>query len=117
MSKLIDNYKLKKQERKNFETWNNKPNSENRYQNNEFAISIAHCKAPVLIRAGQHCQGGTNYWETENGINLVILEYLVENWDEIAPDILARLKAKEMEALKACQTFIDEMQAMIDNCD
>lgn len=116
MSRLLDEYNLKKQARKNFETWNNKPNSENKYQNSKFDISIVHCRAPILVRAGQHCCGGKNYWETEQDTNLMILEYLVENWSSIAPDILNRLKAKEKEALKSCQIFIDEMQEMIDNC-
>jgi len=96
--------------------WNNLPNG-TRYQGDKFDISVAHCKPPKLCRAGQQSCGGRNYWETEEAFNNTILEYIVENWESIYPDVRQRMKDKEAKALQACQSFIDDMQSRIDGVD
>lgn len=113
MSNLMREWKDAENNLKAFEFWQNLPNTKDRNDRFSFQISKAHCKPPMLCRAGQHTTGGKNYWETEKAINQAILEYLVDNWDTIAPFIRYRLQEKERDALIQCQSFIDEMQAQI----
>ncbi len=109
---LLTNYKKAKKDRENAESWNNLPNGQ-KYMSDKFKISIAHCQRPKLCRAGQQSQGGKNYWSTEEAFDSAILEHIVENWDKICPDVLARLAKKEKDALILCQSFIDKMQEEI----
>lgn len=92
--------------------WQNLPNGP-RYGNDTFAISLAHCKAPVLVRAGQQDCGGQNYWETERELNQAILEYIVKDWKEIYPKVIAMMEKKEKDALLDLQSYVDSMQNMI----
>lgn len=108
----IHAWKKAKKSRESAESWNNLPNG-NKYQNDSFAISLAHCKAPQLNRAGQQHCGGQNYWETEAGFNEAILEHIVKDWTSIYPKVLDILKNKEAAKLQACQEYINQMQAFI----
>ena len=95
--------------------WNGLPFGEKYTPQDTFAISKAHCTAPVLVRAGQkHC-GGTNYWNTEKEFNNAIRDFLVDNWDAIYPKVIARMQAKEDQALLDCQEYIDQLQSLINN--
>ena len=109
----VKTWKEAQQTRKGAESWNNLPSGP-KYQNDSFKISVQHCKAPVLMRAGQSHAGGQNYWETEKDFNKAILEWLVGNWSKVYPEVLEILKEKERKALKDCQEYVDTMQAMID---
>jgi hypothetical protein len=111
--KRIIAYHGAKEAREEAEKWNNLPHGQ-KYKDDEFDISAAHCKAPSLVRVGQKRQGGQNHWVSERGLNQAILEYLASTWDEHFPRILNILKEKEQKALKDCQSYIDEMQGMID---
>lgn len=85
---------------------NNKPS---------FYISPAHCSVPQLVRAGQFSTGGENYHKTEREANIAILEYLIENWEEIGPKVEAILEEKARKSLIACQEYVTEMQTLIDS--
>jgi hypothetical protein len=111
--KKIEKWQRCKTEREQAEEWEALPRGP-RYQNDKFEISIAHCKAPQLTRAGQQTSGGKNYWETGEKFNLAILEYIVDNWESISIDVLERLRQKEIAALRDCQQYVDEMQKLID---
>lgn len=95
------------------ERWNNLPNGP-KYMNDTFAIYTNQSKAPTLIRYGQQYVGGTNYWESPKEMNLAILEYLARNWDSIYPEVLKSMKEDESKALQDCQSWVSEMQALID---
>ncbi|MDY6896176.1 MAG: hypothetical protein SVO01_12300 [Thermotogota bacterium] len=111
--KRIIAYHGAKEAREKAEEWNNLPHGR-KYQDDTFDISVAQSKVPSLIRIGQQKHGGQNYWESNSKFNQAILEYLVSTWDEHFPRILNILKEKEQKALKDCQSYIDEMQSMID---
>lgn len=113
MSELMKRWKDAENNLKAFDSWQNLPKTKGRSERDSFGLNKAHCKPPVLCREGQHTTGGKNYWETEKATNQVILEYLVDNWDTIAPFIRSRLQEKETYALIKCQSFIDEMQTQI----
>ena len=113
MDDRIKKWKQAESARKNAEKWNDLPNSKKDIHYSEFKISIAHCSPPKLVRSGQQHCGGKNYWDTEEGFNQAILKYLVDNWDDHYPKILEILKAKELDALMACQSYIDEMQELL----
>jgi hypothetical protein len=106
-------YTNAKRARVEAEKWNALPEGK-KYQNSTFSISPAHCKKPMLCRAGQQSCGGHNYWETEEPFNTAILDCIVAEWETLYPKVLAILKEKERMALKNCQAFIDEMQQAID---
>lgn len=114
--KLIEIWQRAKIATETAEEWNNLPDG-TKYENSTFQISTAHCKAPQLTRTGQQYHSGKNYWETKAEFNLTILEYIIDNWKEIYPKVLDRMKLKEREALKACKSYIDEMQRLIDEAE
>lgn len=112
MDERLKQWQDAKDTREAAEKWNNLHGP--RYRNDDFEISIAHCTAPKLTRAGQqNCGGQTNYWETKPEFNLAILEYLIFHWKEIYPHVLEILKKKEQLALENCQSYIDEIQNII----
>ena len=92
--------------------WQRLPNGP-KYQNDSFAISIAHCKAPQLVRAGQQSCGGNNYWETGKELNQAILEFLVKNWNGIYPEVIKIMEDKEKAALLDLQSYVDSVQNLI----
>lgn len=112
-TKLIDNYNKAKSSRQKAKEWQDLPNCERYTKDHKFEISLAHCDPPGLTRAGQRYAGDNNYWKTESDFNKAILKYLVENWEDIYPSVLKKLKQKEQEAIQDCQSFIDDMQNMI----
>lgn len=114
MKNLLENYERFKRDRKGAEAWNNLPNGPKYDSSTIFAISTAHCKAPLLCRAGQQSQGGETYWETDAPLNNAILRYIAEHWEEIWPSVLEIMQNKEENALLECQTFINDMQEAID---
>lgn len=109
----IENWEKAKYTREKAEDWQNLPKGQ-KYRQDTFEISTAHCKAPTLCRAGQQSCGGQNYWETGKEFNQAILEYLVSDWDNVWPKVHEILKEKERSALEDCQSFVNEMQALID---
>jgi hypothetical protein len=112
MSDLVNKWHEAKRARAQAEEWNYLPKGQS-YSNSTFQISQAHSKAPVLVRHGQQVCGGTNYWETDKAFNDAILTHVVESWSGIYPHVLEVLIRREREALKACQAYVDEMQAAI----
>jgi len=113
MDSLINNWKKAESTRAEAEQWNDLPNGR-KYQNDTFAISKPHCKAPQLTRAGQHSSGGQNYWETAEGFNNAIIKHIVSDWENIYPKVLEILKKEENEALVACQSYVTDLQGLID---
>lgn len=110
---LVKNWKNNKLATESTKEWNNLPHGPS-YCNSSFEISIAHCKAPILERMGQQEAGGQSYWKTNANFNYMILKYLVYNWDEHYPKIIKMMEDQEKESLKACQSYIDELQQLID---
>lgn len=98
---------------KNAKYWHELPHGQSYASGDSFKISIAHCKAPMLMRAGQQTCGGQNYWETEATFNQAILEHLVEDWRNIYLKVIKILEEKERKALVACQEYVTEMQSLI----
>ena len=110
---MVGKWKKAKLERESAEKWNNLPKGK-RYQNDDFGLMVSHSTAPMLMRGGQRYSGDKNYWKSDAGLNAVILEYIIDKWDDLYPKMLERLKRKEAIALKECQSYVNEMQAMID---
>jgi hypothetical protein len=61
-----------------------------------------------LTRAGQKYQGGTNYWESPDGLNDAILEVIVGD-NSIIQRAIALVKEKEDKAVTLCQTFAEDL--------
>lgn len=106
-------YLKKKQDYREALNWNNLPNTAPGYNNSYFNISIAHCNAPLLTRCGQHTCGGKNYWESPKALNEAIKKIICKD-KTIINRAIELLKQKELQALKDCQKFIDELQEQID---
>lgn len=109
----IKEWKAAKQAVSSAKFWQNLPQGQSYSSGDSFEISIAHSKPPMLMRAGQQAAGGRNYWETDNLFNQAMLAYLVQNWSAHYPEIIKIMEQKERAALLACQTYVDEMQALI----
>lgn len=109
----IRRWQKAKEERVAAEKWNSLPEGR-KYESSTMAISIAHCNKPMLNRMGQQTCGGTSYWKTEEGFNLAILEHIISDWDTIYPKVIAILESKESKALKECQSYVNDMQKLID---
>jgi hypothetical protein len=112
MSDLINKWHISEKVVVDTEYWNNLPNGNN-YQGSKFNISIGHCTPPVFVRAGQQVCGGDNYWKTEKAFGVAVLEYLKDDWNNHYPKILGYLKKKRDLDLMACQSFVDQMQKII----
>lgn len=110
---LLKNWQADKQAAEEAKKWNNLPNGE-RYQNADFRISLAHSAPPSLTRMGQQYCGGQTYWKTQNNFDIMILKYLVDNWDEHSPKIIKMMEDQERKSLQKCQEFIDNLQKKID---
>lgn len=93
--------------------WNELPEGP-KYDSKDFSISYPHCSKPVLVRSGQKEHNGSNYWNSPDIVNATLLEYIIENWEEIWPVILKRINEKESKALSECQDFVSKMQDLID---
>ena len=106
-------WKEKKQDTVMAKFWQELPKGQKYSPQCHFNISIAHSKTPMLMRCGQKVAGGQNYWESPVGMNKAVLTYLTENWDNIYPSVLEILEKEERHALKDCQSWVDEMQALI----
>jgi hypothetical protein len=112
MDTRLEAWKKAKKTREDAEEWQELPNGR-KYDNDRFNVSAAHCKPPILCRAGQQTHSGQNYWETEVGFNDAMLRYLVADWDSIYPKVLKILKETEAKKLRECQSFIDDLQRQI----
>lgn len=110
---LLKNWQADKQATEEAKKWNSLPNGE-RYQNDDFGIFLAHCTPPNLTRMGQQYCGGQTYWKTQDKFNVMILKYLVDNWDEHYPKIIEMMEDQERKSLQKCQEFIDDLQKKID---
>lgn len=117
MSDLLKKWKDAKNAVQAAESWQNKPKSENRYDGTRFAISPAHSKSPMFVRCGQHYSGGENYWESPKELNEALKQVLLDDFDNMYAKALKILKEKERQALLDCQSFIDEMQELINGGD
>lgn len=118
MSKELDTWLKAKQDLNEAKRWQKLGETKGR-TGGFIDISEAHCKPPKLVRAGQTHTGGNNYWNTEEAFEKAILSYLVDNWKEIGPRVIASMEKKEKEALINCQNYVDQMQDQIDaakNC-
>lgn len=93
-------------------SWQDLPNGKS-YQNDSFKISVAHCVPPKLTRAGQQSCGGKNYWETEEAFNKSMLEYIVNNWQNVYPEVIKIMEEKERTALIACQSYVNNLQSLV----
>lgn len=114
MSELLQKWKNATGVIKEFDKWNDLPNSPARHGDDAFKISLAHCTPPTLTRAGQKTVGGTNYWRTETEVEKAILEWLVDNWDTVQLGVRKILQDKERQALLDCEEFVKEMRQTID---
>jgi len=94
--------------------WNDLPSGK-KYDGAAFEISLTHCEFPILVRAGQQVCGGHNYWETDKAFGVAILEYLLTDWDGHFNKIIKIMERKECEELKKCQSYVDELQRLINN--
>ena len=112
MSELVVIWKEAKEARINAQKWNALPDGK-KYQTDKFDISLPHCTLPMLNRAGQQKCGGQNFWKTEKLFNRAILEYLINDWKDIFPQVIKRMCQAEEKALIECQTYVDELQANI----
>ncbi len=109
---LIQDYKNAQKNADEAKEWNDLPNGRV-YQSDSFDISEAHCTPPVLVRAGQQYCGGQNYWESNEEFNNALLTYIISDWDNIYTYVMEIMNKRKDEKLKKCQTFIDEMQELI----
>ena len=113
MSTLIKNWQKAKNSVNTAEQWNSLPNGR-KYENSSFKISEPHCKLPTFTRAGQQVCAGKNYWETDEAFGNALMKYLINDWDKHFAGVMAILKEDEKQALLKCQSYVDEMQAAID---
>lgn len=111
--KKINAWNIARCDRQKAENWNALPNGQ-KYMQDTFSISVAHCTPPKLVSAGQKSAGGQNYWETEEAFNTAILQWLVKNWNKAYPEIIEIMKDKEKQTLVDCQEYVSKMQQMID---
>lgn len=112
---LVKRWSKARDDRRGAECWQKLDGKPDRIHGQpSFKISRVHCKVPMLMRCGQHTEGGQNYWESPDGLNAAILDYLVSNWESIYPVVIRIMEEKEREALINCQKYIDEMQQKID---
>ena len=109
---LYDSYLEAKNAVKWAKEWNDLPNGR-KYQTDSMSISIAHCKAPMLMRAGQQCCGGKNYWESPKELNEAILNVIIMEQKSIITKAILILERKEHDRLVEIQKFVDELQEKI----
>lgn len=109
----VDKYLLIKKYRKDAEEWNELPHGSS-YKSSNFDISLPHCTLE-LQRMGQKVQGGQSYWDTQRPFNQAILEVIKDNWGFIYEESIKVMKKKELDALKECQCFSDELIELISN--
>ena len=109
---LLKTWENKKRVVEDVESWNNLPKGP-RYGDDSFKISLIQSVAPKFQRCGQKSCGGKNYWESPEALNKAVLAWLVKNWDKVYPEVLDALKEAEVQALKDCQQWVDDMQAKI----
>lgn len=112
--RLLKNWRDKKWAVEDAKEWNDLPNGKKYSENDTFKINVESSKAPRLVRCGQQYHGGKTRWETDPEFNKAILEYLVRDWDDHFPKIFEIMVRKEIEALRECEDFINEMKAEID---
>lgn len=96
----------------NAKNWNNLPNGK-KYQNDKMWISVDHCTAPILVRIGQQYARGNNYWATDGAFNKAILRYLVHNWDEIYPKIIAIMDEDRISAIKELKSYVQTLNDIV----
>lgn len=109
---LYDAYVEAKNAVKRANEWNDLPNGP-KYQADTMAISSAHCKAPMLMRAGQQSCGGRNYWESPQELNQAILDVIIMDQKNIIAKAILLLEETENALLVKTQGFVDELQGKI----
>ena len=107
-----NNYIKAKEAVERAKKWDDLPNGE-KYQKDAMSISPAHCKAPMLMRAGQKSCGGKNYWESPTELNNAILEVIIMEQKTIIAKAILLLEETERVQLGKTQEFIDELQKKI----
>lgn len=91
--------------------WNELPNGP-LYENDTMNISIAHCQKLQLVRVGQQCEGGKNYWPSPSALNNAIMQVIIED-KTIIERAINKLHDKRTELLLETQSFINELQDKI----
>ena len=109
---LYDDYIKAKQAVIRAKEWDDLPCGQ-KYQNDTMSISPAHCKAPMLMRAGQKSCGGNNYWESPKELNDAILEIIIMEQKTIIAKAILLLEETERVRLEKTKEFIDEMTEKI----
>lgn len=94
--------------------WNDLPNGQ-KYMNDTFAISPAHCKLS-LMRAGQQYCGGQNYWDAPPELCEAVLKVICQD-KTIINRALELLKKHKDNGLKDCKQEISDILAKIDSVD
>jgi len=92
--------------------WNELPSGE-KYLADTMKVSPTHCKAPLLVRAGQKYQGGQTYWNSPEDLNKAILDVIIADQENIINKAIFILKQKESVCLIETQNFIDELQEKV----
>ena len=91
---LYKQYLNAKRDREDAERWDNLPNGPS-YNKSTFSISPAHCRIPKAL-------------------NRVIIDIIAED-EAIIKKAIDKLKETELECLKKCQDFVDELQEKINS--
>lgn len=110
---LYDNYVKAQNAVVRAKEWVDLPNGKN-YRSDAMAISLAHCKAPMLMRAGQQSCGGQNYWESPKDLNDAILKIIIMEQKTIIAKAILLLEETEMAQLDKTQEFIAELQDKVE---
>ena len=113
---LYDNYVKAKNAVVRAKEWDDLPSGK-KYQTDSMSISPAHCKAPMLMRAGQQSCGGNNYWESPKELNDAILEIIIMEQKTIIAKAILLLEETERAQLDKTQKFIAELQDKIEKAN
>lgn len=105
---LYDSYIKAKNAVERAKEWDDLPNGK-KYQYDSMSISPAHCKAPMLMRAGQQSCGGNNYWESPKELNEAILEIIIMEQKTIIAKAILLLEETERGRLEATKKFIERI--------
>ena len=107
MSKYDDYLKAKRKTKEALE-WDSKKDSIDSQNHKHFSTSIAHSSIKLMY-CGQHSTGGHNYWESPECLNNAILKVIYEDYETIIKKALIKLESEEIEALKECREYAEDI--------